>query len=98
MAKRRRKQKVTRSDLDLNKDGVIDAKDKSLAASVLSTDFDKVEDDKPVEEPKVASGDRIAAKDINLKIRKGDVVPAAVVADLESRGITDKLNGFYNVE
>ena len=49
MARRRRKKKVSRSDLDLNKDGVLDEKDKALAASALATDFDKVEDDKPAE-------------------------------------------------
>jgi len=39
-----KKNKPSKEELDLNNDGVLDEKDKSLAATVLATDLDNVEE------------------------------------------------------
>ncbi len=81
--------KKSKLDLDLNRDGVVDAKDKSLAAKVLATKLpqvgEEVKEESPVEE--VKEGDRIAKKDISRMYRKGDVVPAAQIAKWKECGI-----------
>ena len=94
-----KKSKLKRSELDLNGDGKLDAKDKSIAASVLATDLDKVEAEVPQEAPaeekeedvkeekEAPEGSRVAAIDVNLIYRKGDLVPRSVVAKWEECGL-----------
>lgn len=79
--KRSRKKPVKVADLDLNKDGVLDAKDKAIAAKTLATDFKDI----PVPEPKPEG--RLANKDISLTYRKGDLVPESQIDQWRKMGI-----------
>lgn len=92
MAKKKSsRKKLSKKELDLNNDGKVDAKDKSLAAKVLATDIESVVEEpapevKEVQKPQEL-GEYIAKKDINLTYRKGDTVPKEVVDKWKSVGL-----------
>ena len=98
------KKKDKNLDLDLNKDGVFDGKDKSLAAKALATKLpekDVKEEEKEDEAPEegeevegkeeIKEGDRVCVKAISRTYRKGDIVPAAQIARWEECGIDYKV-------
>lgn len=67
----RKKKVMKKKDYDLNKDGVFDDKDKSIAGKVLAKDPKEV----PIEKPERYE----AIMDINLIYRQGDEVPVEMV-------------------
>ena len=101
------KNKDEKLDLDLNKDGVFDGKDKSLAAKALATKLpekdvkdkeekkEEVKEEEEVqedkEEVKKKEGDMVAVKDISREYRKGDIVPKEQIAKWEECGIDYKV-------
>lgn len=91
------KRKSSKVKGDLNNDGKFDKEDKSLAASVLATKIPVEEeeenlpteeevDELPAEKEDKVEG-KIAAVDINPQLRKGNVVPEALIAKWKECGI-----------
>ena len=102
--RRKAAKKKVAINLDLNGDGVFDAKDKSIAAKALATKIDKDVPAKsvrvPVKEPVKKSKSKpseksvryIAIRDINLQYRKGSIVPGDIVSQWEKVGFeVDKM-------
>lgn len=97
--RKKKRRKAVKADLDLNKDGKLDAKDKTIAAKTLATDFEDVpkeEEAPPAKAEKepvkdVSKDGRIAKRDISMKWRKGDFVPESQIMLWEQMGINWKV-------
>jgi len=93
LGRKKKKESKKAPELDLNGDGKFDAKDKSIAAKALRKDLKEgakeLEENKA--EPSKPKDGHIAIRDISLKYRKGDCVPANVVAEWKRMGIFTNL-------